>query len=1040
MLLPTWKSVMHVLFTASFILNCPVLRFLPLFALTLGLSIWEATVFAQEPNEEFLAEVITNFYVKGQLQKVGSVEELILPHYRDSVRFIKSFKSLGLVACDHKDQALNCVLYDLQKALDKINKNKDLSLTEKLAAIKDLALYDYENRYEKFSEIKSRLGYTTLKILPKSYNGSEVKFQAVGDEKTARNIFFENYKRFGPNFTHHFPLEAESALGALNKRVAESLVDLMILRGKSSWENTDTNMGIGFCFLNTLKKEASTVGAASLLDDLCLCATTNIDLLKTRQKLLLSLVTLLEDPAQSTELEKILKQLEFFEADFLGISDDRALAESIWGDNFRRIFYKASESLRLNQKQDLEDEYDSLSQESMINKIFQPANDVLAFMGRSARSFARYLNNNVFLLNVFIPIAIYKRIKEKFSLPGHINDIFTKDSEHSRNGISLSDIAYALGLRRPGFLPRWQENPEYGNLRNFAQRAIYCLFIKKYFSAFEDIVNCFSPIPTKAWFDGWWTLDSLLPPTRLFDRIVEEPLLAVERRAESLEYGIKNIFKEVGWMPGTNIRKFFDEIKECAHPTERFRHLFKELMEELPNAFINSYNQLIGVTKFFKAVTQLCRYFQERRECFSDIVPNLKLFNHLLEFAEWQTNLPTERSGSFIDYYHANCEKACEEKLERLQVVAKRLKEPGFVLLNNDADERILEEAKSRIKLLEKAKFAYKEKLECENAGHVGVLLRKLRKKLFCKKATFFYEEAPYLRFDYGKISATYKSLIDLRVHFYPMYQAVSELLAMIALAKKIVKSKRHPHNKYCFVDFVQSTATPSIKVVNGWNPTAIPSPENGFDHIVPSSFALGICADGKEQHMLLTGPNGKGKSTFMRGVCYQIWAAQTLGIAPAEALTMTPFHFLFSLRKDVEDAASANSTHMAQVFIVKDLRDYVNKLAAEKRFAWLSCDELFSGTVSVSASADTCLFLKYLPPESICCVATHQREAPAAQEITGGRVVCYKVNPVSKQLEKGVMDMVGESTNTQIMTRFGYTTEEIEEVRAFEKTFIAKL
>jgi hypothetical protein len=395
-------------------------------------------------------------------------------------------------------------------------------------------------------------------------------------------------------------------------------------------------------------------------------------------------------------------------------------------------------------------------------------------------------------------------------------------------------------------------------------------------------------------------------------------------------------------------------------------------------------------------------------------------------------NAPEKTNETPLDQYRSNSLLAYNEKLQILQEQLDML-EKGFL---TKEEKEIQDEAKKQSEILKNAAMDYQDKLECENGEQVHKLLSRLKEQLFREEAAFF-KKSTYLPTHIGKIAATYENMRALSEHFYPMYHAISELLAMIALAKKIVLSKKDPFNKYCFVDFEDKRDLPHMKSCNGWNPTAIPTPENGFFHIVPSSFELGGREDGKEQHMLLTGPNGKGKSTFMRGACYQIWAAQTLGIAPAEALSMTPFHFIFSLEKGCgENAAEGKSTHMEQVRIVKELRDKVNILATTKHFSWLNCDELFNGTVSTSASADTCLFLKYLPKESICCVATHQKEAPAAQEKTDGRVVCYKLDPSSKQLEKGTMDMVEESTNASIMERFGYNPDELAEVRALEKEF----
>jgi hypothetical protein len=457
------------------------------------------------------------------------------------------------------------------------------------------------------------------------------------------------------------------------------------------------------------------------------------------------------------------------------------------------------------------------------------------------------------------------------------------------------------------------------------------------------------------------------------------------------------------------------------NPIGFIKGINKDITKTFPDAFNRSYERLTGVSRFFNATKRLTGHISKTPE----ISENLKLFTDLTSFCE----LSVGRKKSSLDLYRSKLIVKIKGKVRSLRLELGKLQDDSLTK-EQEANKKKNE---SMIKKLNAFLPKVIDQLKFDNTQSVLKLLKSLDSKIFKKKAVFLEKNFSNLLSGHiGTVSKTYNAMFELKEHFYPMYQAVSEVLAIAGLAKKVILSKSNQHNKLCIVDFEESKELPHIKVKEGWNPTAILDIKKKFPHIVASSFELGGNVNSRDQHMLLTGPNGFGKSTFMRGAAYQIWTAQTLGIAPAEEMSLTPFHFLYSLNKNVEDAEDGMSTHMKQIQLVNQLEETVAMLAAKKQFAWINCDEMFNGTDTKDASANIILFLKKISSASICCVATHHKDATKAEEKTNHSVCCYKINAKSFKLEKGVM-FATESTNIDLMKTHGKATQE-------DLTFVAQL
>mgnify|MGYP001586512590 CR=1 FL=1 len=122
----------------------------------------------------------------------------------------------------------------------------------------------------------------------------------------------------------------------------------------------------------------------------------------------------------------------------------------------------------------------------------------------------------------------------------------------------------------------------------------------------------------------------------------------------------------------------------------------------------------------------------------------------------------------------------------------------------------------------------------------------------------------------------------------------------------------------------------------------------------------------------VITGPNGGGKSTIVRGVLNAAVMAQTLTVVPAQSLTLTPFDDIRSALNTREDAAAGLSHFQAQVqratLFVQDA-----DANEHKRFL-IGMDEPFNGASAENAAAFSTGLLQRLGAQtnSLCLIATH--------------------------------------------------------------------
>lgn len=214
-----------------------------------------------------------------------------------------------------------------------------------------------------------------------------------------------------------------------------------------------------------------------------------------------------------------------------------------------------------------------------------------------------------------------------------------------------------------------------------------------------------------------------------------------------------------------------------------------------------------------------------------------------------------------------------------------------------------------------------------------------------------------------GRVLAAYRLMHRNKDQFTKALAAVGELDAYVSIAKLYKEFETAPVH-YCFVEYKQGEQ-PSIELTDFWNPLVDPL------HVVPNSITL----DGStgRAHVILTGPNAGGKSTVLKSIALSLILAQTIGIAPASYMAVTPLASIATYLNITDDIASGNSLFKAEVLRAQALLEKVEALQPGQ-FSFVAIDEMFSGTSPEEGRAAAYSVAKHLGKFSnnICMIATH--------------------------------------------------------------------
>jgi len=173
---------------------------------------------------------------------------------------------------------------------------------------------------------------------------------------------------------------------------------------------------------------------------------------------------------------------------------------------------------------------------------------------------------------------------------------------------------------------------------------------------------------------------------------------------------------------------------------------------------------------------------------------------------------------------------------------------------------------------------------------------------------------------------------------------------------------------------------------------------QNFFDiSLGDKAVASSVKFTGESPHAALTGPNGGGKSSFMRGILQCVILSHTYGVAPADGLVVRRFSWISSGLR-LQDAPGNMSMFETEVWFASQLLRH----KAEGRIGLVLYDELFHSTNPPDGIRTADIFLRRLWAKTgvISIVSTHvfelvEKAPPAIQ-----RLCCQASVGPSDQIE----------------------------------------
>jgi DNA mismatch repair protein MutS len=213
-----------------------------------------------------------------------------------------------------------------------------------------------------------------------------------------------------------------------------------------------------------------------------------------------------------------------------------------------------------------------------------------------------------------------------------------------------------------------------------------------------------------------------------------------------------------------------------------------------------------------------------------------------------------------------------------------------------------------------------------------------------------------------GRVLASFKLIYDLKEIIEPLLMAIGELDAYCSCAR-LYNEFKDKRVQFCFAHYRQD-AHPCITMKEFWNPFI------NAEKVVSND----VCLQGPtRRNMIITGPNAGGKSTILTAIPINLILAQSIGLAAAEFVEITPFYSIATYLNIVDDIAAGNSLFKAQVLRAQEVVNVV-ETTSENLFSFVALDEMFNGTSAKESVAAAYSVVNHIGKyqNNISVVATH--------------------------------------------------------------------
>lgn len=278
--------------------------------------------------------------------------------------------------------------------------------------------------------------------------------------------------------------------------------------------------------------------------------------------------------------------------------------------------------------------------------------------------------------------------------------------------------------------------------------------------------------------------------------------------------------------------------------------------------------------------------------------------------------------------------------------------------------------------------------------------------------------------------------LNEVKDEFVGALEAIGEIDAYCSLAM-LVREHASRQNGFCYASF-ETSSLPHLNITGVWDPFIASSAA------IPNSVELGTPAT--MHHMIISGPNKGGKSTFMRSLMVSVMLAQSCGIVPAKGCSLTPFGY-FDSYVTVDDEAGRKSRFEAETERMTTLLDNLKNLPIGCR-AFIIVDEMFSGTNPRDAScAGRAVATRRIvnATQSLWVISTHFPAIRELETTTGGLFKNYHVevkrNPDGSLAGSGFTYRIlpgttEDSTAFDVLSQAGIGDDIISEAKRLRATW----
>ena len=225
----------------------------------------------------------------------------------------------------------------------------------------------------------------------------------------------------------------------------------------------------------------------------------------------------------------------------------------------------------------------------------------------------------------------------------------------------------------------------------------------------------------------------------------------------------------------------------------------------------------------------------------------------------------------------------------------------------------------------------------------------------------------------------------DVKNRIQEYLSRVDEILMFVSVASLMKNTNA------CFVDYIDERDTNTVVI----------RIEESYHICLPNSIKNNIQFD--STHCLITGPNAAGKSTLIKSFVINILLAQSLGIAIADSMKLTPLYFI-NTQINIPDSKGKQSLFEAEMYRCKYLFDILKELPKSKRCLFVM-DEMFNSTNPLEGASSAYAVMKKLSSYKNVCnvVTTHLIMLSKLKNFTKLKMERSEDESFTYKLQKGI-------------------------------------